>query len=102
MGTDSLPAIASLQLFFTVFTLDVEALQTHLVNGGDVNARGIGGNTPLMQAATSGYAKTVTVLLSHGAKPQLQIKAGETAAMLAARQGHAEIEKILASVGTAK
>ena len=102
VGTDSPQAIATVQLFFAVFTLDVEALQIHLANGANVNALGIDGNTPLMQAAISGYAKTVTVLLSHGAKPQLKNKAGETAAMLAARQGHAEIEKILASAGTAK
>lgn len=102
VGTDSPQAIATVQLFFAVFTLDVEALQIHLANGANVNALGIGGNTPLMQAAISGYAKTITVLLSHGAKPQLKNKAGETAAMLAARQGHAEVEKIIVSAGTAK
>ena len=44
--------------------------------------------------------RIISALLNHGAKPHLKNKAGETAAALATRQGHAEAGKLLVGTGT--
>ncbi len=46
LSTNSPQAIATLQLFFAVFTVDAQALPTHLANGADVNAHGSAATPP--------------------------------------------------------
>lgn len=63
--------------------------------GADVNARGIGGVTPLMQAAMGGWQEAVEVLMEAGADASLERrKFGsemETAAQMARRGGKKEV-----------
>lgn len=73
---------------------DVDALQTLLRHGVDVNARH-DSETPLMSAAMSSAA-CVRILLAHGAKTDLQDKEGMTALMYAIRGGVEKPEAVQA------
>ncbi|MCB1189692.1 MAG: ankyrin repeat domain-containing protein [Leptospiraceae bacterium] len=69
----------------------VEAIK----NKADVNVRGAGGYTPLMDAAWNGYIRIVEFLIHSGALIDAKSKNGYTPLMLASIQGHDEIVKIL-------
>lgn len=66
-------------------------------SGADVNSRDKYGRTPLMEASTLGELNLVKLLLSKGADPAAQDDQHQTAAILAAKQGHQEIVTFLRS-----
>lgn len=61
---------------------------THLRRGADVNARDVGGVTPLMLAMARGRADICQLLLDEGADPRLLDQAGRSA-LAYAQQGAA-------------
>jgi ankyrin repeat protein len=76
------------------FHATVEVL---LAAGSDVNAKdGIEGWTPLMFAAGEGQLEVVTLLLKHGAKPEIKDTDNETARDFAVRKGHTAVAELLA------
>jgi ankyrin repeat protein len=54
-----------------------------------------GWHTPLAYAVTRGQTEMVRLLLDHGADPALRAPSGESLAKIAAKQGHAEMAKLL-------
>jgi ankyrin repeat protein len=62
-----------------------------------VDQRGQGRQTPLMAAAMGGHGALVELLLRHGARAGLRNEAGDTAADLARRGGHAALAERLAA-----
>ena len=75
--------------------------------GAKVNTADYSGWTPLMNAAVEGQAELVSLLLNHGADPNIRIMSkglskedkGETALILAARNGQAEVASLLIAAG---
>ena len=61
----------------------------------DVNARNSAGQTALMMAALFGRTEAVHVLLDNGANPELQDREGNTAAILAEKQGNPQMVALL-------
>jgi ankyrin repeat protein len=59
-----------------------------LDNGANIDARGLGGRTPLMSAARYGNVALTSLLLCHGASVNLKDGAGETAMTTAASGGY--------------
>jgi len=86
---------------FEVVKLAVEAgVDPSLASKGSGNYQGSpGGTTPLMEAATRGYASVVTLLLDHGADVKAATKAGDTAMHMAAQGGFDDVIRILAAKG---
>jgi ankyrin repeat protein len=70
----------------------VKILLAHHANG---NAGDIINCTPLMRAAYRGYVDVVKELLAHGADANARNAFGNTAATLAARNGHGKVESML-------
>ena len=66
-----------------------------LADKGEVNKKLQKGWTPLMFAASERDTAIADALLSRGADVNMQSDSGETALMLAARQGHMEMVKKL-------
>src|SRR6266480_1931544 len=94
----------------------IELMKVLLKNGADVNAENYNGetalmraaqngraaadivnNTPLMRAAYRGHVDVVKELLAYGADPNARNAFGNTAATLAARNGHSKVESLLGS-----
>ncbi len=63
-----------------------------------VDFRDAEGNTPLMKAASAGKADVVRYLVSEGAVVDAQNSAGQTAAALAATNGHTQVVSYLQAV----
>ena len=74
------------ELLLAVRSSNVDAVQTALARGSDVNAQDETGTTALMYSTFYGFAKIeiVQALLEHGANVNAQDKRGLTALMLAA------------------
>lgn len=81
------------QLMNAVLKGDAEAAKTHIDAGADVNAKKGFGGTALMRAADKGHIETVRVLIAAGAGKDRESL--ETAFVLAAFQGNAEMVKAL-------
>ena len=62
-----------------------------LEKGASVNARQVGGFTPLMSAAAANRRDLAELLLAHGADPALTNDQGQTAADFARERGHTEL-----------
>ena len=77
----------------------IEAVAALLSPGADVNARGGGGQTPLMKASYRGYAKVVEALLDAGADKELKATSGswegETALDIARRYNKGDVVAVL-------
>jgi ankyrin repeat protein len=78
---------------------DIEALESQLAAGLDVDARDRYGQTALMLAAMRGHADTVAWLVDHGAELDHVAKFGLSATMLAVVNGHTDVIDILVSAG---
>lgn len=70
-----------------------------LQNGADANVRDKAGNTPLLLAATAGFAEGVRVLLTVRARVDLANRAGETPLIKAVQARDADIAKQLLDAG---
>ncbi len=66
----------------------------------NVDLLGLQGEARLMLAAHSGHSRTVEILLSKGADPNLAKPDGITALILAAEYGHADVVRQLLAAGT--
>ena len=66
----------------------------------DVNCRGASGETPLMEAGSSGNVDAIRFLLAKGADVHMQDDMGNTALNLAAGSGNATAVKILIDAGS--
>jgi ankyrin repeat protein len=66
-----------------------------LAQGADPNRQQEGGWTPLHAAAQSGDPELVTLLLTHGAQPEIANDEGKTAADLAAAKEHIAVLALL-------
>ena len=73
----------------------VDIVKLLLDAGADVNERSRVSRTPLIWAAGSGQLNTVRLLLKNGADPDLVDSNGETAADLAAENGHDDVAHFL-------
>ena len=65
-------------LFEAVVKRDVAKVRSLLKDGANVNARAMGGLTPLHVAAWEGYFEIVKLLLENGADPEIRNKDGRT------------------------
>ena len=63
--------------------------------GGDPNAKGRNGETPLFRAAKQGQAELVGVLMDGGADPNVADENGQTALNEAAKLDHAEVVRAM-------
>ncbi|MDR8415018.1 ankyrin repeat domain-containing protein [Nonomuraea sp. 3-1Str] len=77
----------------------VEAAQTLLAAGADVNGREGGGWTALLWAAANGHADTAGLLLEAGAEVDAANDDGDTPLTLAARRGALGVVQVLLSGG---
>lgn len=77
---------------------DPETIALLIGHGANVNAKQMGGYTPLHQAASAGKADTVEALLAAGADPNLLCDRDKTAAEYAQEKGHAQLAERLAQV----
>jgi ankyrin len=79
---------------------NIEMMKVFLDNGGDVNAGGSSGETPLHHAAKAGQEKVVRLLLERRADVSVRDTFfGHTALTLAAVGGHEAVEQILIANG---
>ena len=97
----ALAATASVEeaMFEGVRADDVEAIRAAIEAGADMNARGVGGQTPLMHGALQGKIQAVSFLLDRGADPTIPEKDGYTLAHGAGFQGRAAMVQLLVSRG---
>jgi ankyrin repeat protein len=75
---------------------DMETLVLLLELGANVNGGTLEGYVPLMAAAESGQLKVVELLLSRGADPGKIDRKGMSASLLAQKNGHTDVHKLLA------
>ncbi len=80
---------------------DLEAIERHLADGGDVNAAGPGELSPIMWAALSGKTPAVGLLIKKGADVNAPSGTGATPLHLAAFMGRAETAALLLQNGAA-
>lgn len=66
-------------LHWAVMNNDLAAVNEHIANGDDVDTADEGGWTPLITAASAGYAHIADRLLQAGANPQLATREGRNA-----------------------
>ena len=76
---------------------DLEQVQRLIDEGGDVNAEGVYGKTPLTAAARGGNPEVVKLLLGKGAKASPE--ALQAALIMSASHNHAETVKLLLEKG---
>ena len=74
---------------------NIEAVKQHLTGGADVNAKGIGGMTPLHRAAREGHKEVSELLITNSADVNAKDKRGRTPLHRAAREGHKEVAELL-------
>jgi ankyrin repeat protein len=79
----------------------LESLRLLLEAGADVNATQAGSDTPLHQAAATGNAAVVALLLEHGADKAARCDQGKTPAAYARERGHLDIAVLLDAVPAA-
>jgi len=75
---------------------DTAAVKAWLEKGVDVNMRGNGNNTPIMEAAFAGKLDTVRLLLDHGADISAKKDDGETVTSLGG--GHKDVADLFKNV----
>jgi ankyrin repeat protein len=80
-------------------TGDLDQVRDLLDAGADVNVKGAGGRTPLMEACYAGHTQVVRVLLDNGANVSLKKSDGATALAFAEGGKHQEIIQMLEQVG---
>jgi ankyrin repeat protein len=78
---------------------NIEQVRQTLQAGADVNAKGIGGSTPLGWAASKGHIDVARALIEARADIHWEARRGQTALNVAAAQGHTEIVKLLIQSG---
>lgn len=81
------------------FLGDLSAVKKAIAAGGDINAIGKDGCSPLIMASNTGPIEVVTFLLDAGANKEAIDPNGNTALMYAAMLGHADIVKLLLNIG---
>jgi ankyrin repeat protein len=69
---------------------DTQIVRMLLDRGENINARQLGGYTPLHGAAGAGRIELIDLLLAHGADPEARSDEGKTPAELAEDRGHKE------------
>jgi ankyrin repeat protein len=74
---------------------DLSRVKALLADGVDVNTKGNGGLTALMQASQNGHIKVVRALLAVRADVNAQTAEGETALIVASQNGQLEIVQAL-------
>lgn len=102
VGVDSDVAQASepLLILNAAIAGDVQSIQQHLAGGGSLNEpEPIGGNTPLMLAATFGNPDAARLLIQVGADLELRNKLGGTALHQACFFAQPEIVELLLDAG---
>jgi len=102
LSANSLPP-AALDLASKLFNLarvgDTSALELYVTAGIPPNLTDSRGNTLLMLAAYHGHAKTVTMLLQHGADVDAANDRGQSPLAGAVFKGYADIVVILVKAG---
>jgi TonB family protein len=83
------------QLTQAVTSGDAGAVSTVIANGGDVNEKTSGGQTPLILATIFGHTHLIPLLLEAGADPQLRDNLGLNAVDWAQRRGATEVLEVL-------
>ncbi len=78
---------------------DTQGIWKYAAEGMDVNERTKDGKTPLILAASGGYAPTVEALVDLGADVNLQDNVGASALITAATAGHGDVVRILLARG---
>jgi|CZKL01.1.fsa_nt_gi ankyrin repeat protein len=75
----------------TALSRNPEIVRLLLNNGAEVNARQVGGFTPIFSAAAANQKDLVELLLAHGADAHLKSDQGKTPAAFARDRGHADL-----------
>lgn len=78
---------------------DLDAVNYHLANGKDVNARDATGKTPLIWAVRGNKPEVIYHLLDKGADPNIADNKGITPLLWAVRSRRAEIVSVLIGKG---
>ncbi|MDA7653445.1 ankyrin repeat domain-containing protein [bacterium] len=78
---------------------NIEAVKQHLAAGTDVNAKGLGGSTPLYDAAYYGRKEIMELLIASGADANAKDYGGETPLDWAIRGKHTELADLLRKHG---
>jgi hypothetical protein len=78
---------------------DARTAEALLAAGGNVNAAGHDGLTPLMRAAVDGRTDVARVLIEHGASVNAPGKDGRTPLMFAATNGRVDVVRLLIEHG---
>ncbi|MEI6075254.1 MAG: ankyrin repeat domain-containing protein [Verrucomicrobiota bacterium] len=96
-------AAGTVSLQDAAFNGNVEAINQHIANGSDLNAKDPKtGSTPLISAAVAGQTQAAKALITGGANLNLQNNDGSTALMCAAFFGHADLVRALLQAGADK
>ncbi len=80
-------------------TGNLAALRAIVAAGGNVNAAGVDGTTPLLAAAVRGDADTAAFLLGHGARADQANRYGATPLRAAATAGNIKLAEALLTAG---
>ena len=65
-------------IYWATLSGKIEDVRQHLAAGVDVNAKNVGGGTPLHYAAFNGHKEIVELLIAEGAEVNAKTKRGET------------------------
>ena len=87
------------ELHTAAFCGDSEAAQELIDNGADVNANGVGGETPLFKAVRQRHTEIAQLLIDNGANVDGKNNWGTTPLQQAALNGDTEIVNLLISNG---
>lgn len=87
------------QWFEAVRRVDLQALETHIKEGVELDVKNHQGETALMLSCAAGLTNVVDLLVANGASVAVQGKLGETSLMRAASYGSVEIVEKLISAG---
>jgi ankyrin repeat protein len=99
LGCPGYPQDLDTKLVDAARTHETTELQNLLSKGANPNAKDKNGRTPLMEAASGGYADTVRVLLENGANINAKDMVGWSALFWAAFSGRKETLRILVAKG---